>query len=68
MTPKQIKESRQKLGLSQGKMAELCGIAVGTWRKWEKGTRIPDAIALQHIKCLLWLHGIGKLGEWELQI
>lgn len=68
MTPQQIKEARQTLGRSQTKMADLCGINKDTWIQWEKGRRSPDAIALQHIKCLLWLHEIGKLDEWQLQI
>lgn len=68
MTAQKLKEARQNLGLSQIKMADLCGIAKGTWIKWEKGTRNPDAIALQHIKCLMWLHETGKLAEWQQQI
>lgn len=69
MKPQQIKGARQTLGLSQTKMAELCGLtSIGTWIKWEKGTRTPGAIAVQHIKILLWLHRIGKLDEWQRQI
>jgi transcriptional regulator with XRE-family HTH domain len=65
MTHRALKEARQTLGLSQIKMAALCGIDKGTWIKWEKGTRTPDAIALQHIRCLIWLHKIGKLNVWQ---
>jgi DNA-binding transcriptional regulator YiaG len=67
MTPQQIKEARQKLGISQVEMAELCGIDKGTWLKWEKGTRKPNAIGLQHIKVLMWLDKIGRLADWQLQ-
>lgn len=65
MTPQQLKAARQKLGRSQVKMATLCGIALGTWIKWEVGAQKPPAIALQHIGCLMWLDETGKLDAWQ---
>jgi putative transcriptional regulator len=36
---------REKLGLSQPKMAALMGISVGTLRNWEQGRRKPEGPA-----------------------
>jgi DNA-binding transcriptional regulator YiaG len=50
-----FKGARLKLGLTQQKMADLCGIHLQTWVKWERGEQKPPAIARQHVKTLLWL-------------
>ena len=39
------REARHKLGLSQREVASFVGIAVGTVRKWELGTRRPSGAA-----------------------
>jgi putative transcriptional regulator len=39
------REARHKLGLSQREFASFVGIAVGTVRKWELGTRRPSGAA-----------------------
>lgn len=36
---------RERLGLSQPKMAALMGISVGTLRNWEQGRRRPEGPA-----------------------
>ena len=36
---------RDRLGLSQAKMAALMGISVGTLRNWEQGRRRPEGPA-----------------------
>ena len=40
-----IKEIREKHGLSQQKFAELFGISVATLRNWEQGRRKPSGSA-----------------------
>ncbi len=42
---KSIPATRQKLGLSQTKFAELLGISVRTLHHWEQGTRRPSGAA-----------------------
>ena len=42
---KSIPATRQKLGLSQTKFAELLGISVRTLHHWEQGTRTPSGAA-----------------------
>lgn len=38
MTKDEIKQARQSLGLTQAKMAALCGISDRKWKRWELGT------------------------------
>lgn len=45
-------EIRKKLGLSQGKMAELLGVPANTLSRWETGATIPDAGTLASIYSL----------------
>ena len=42
---KGIVATRQKLGLSQPKFAEMLGISVRTLHHWEQGTRTPSGAA-----------------------
>ena len=37
MTKEQLKQARQKLGLTQKKMAEAMGIGTRKWERWEGG-------------------------------
>ena len=37
MTKEQLKQARQKLGLTQKKMAEAIGIGTRKWERWEGG-------------------------------
>ena len=37
MTPDQIKQARQQLGLTQAAMAEKMGIIQRKWERWEGG-------------------------------
>jgi len=64
MKDNNFKEARQTLGLTQQKMADLCGIHRMTWVKWERGEQKPPAIARTHVKCLLWLNEQGLLDSW----
>jgi len=42
---KSVVATRQKLGLSQTKFAQLLGISVRTLHHWEQGTRSPSGAA-----------------------
>lgn len=52
MTPDTLKTWRARLGLGEAGMAAYLGVPVTTYRKWENGTRIPDA-APQRLLALL---------------
>jgi len=53
-----LTEIRNKLGLSQRKMAELLGIPPNTLFRWEKGDTAPDAKHLAAIYSFAKEHGI----------
>jgi putative transcriptional regulator len=40
-----IKQIRQKFGLTQSQFASLLGISIGTLRNWEQGRRSPEGPA-----------------------
>lgn len=40
MTPRQLKNFRKRLGMSQNKLADTLGVPIGTLRNWEQG-RLP---------------------------
>lgn len=37
MTPKQLKQARRELGLTQAAMAKAMGIGTRKWERWEGG-------------------------------
>ena len=41
---KQLRQYREKLGLSQEKMAEFLEVKIKTYQSWEQGLRTPIAI------------------------
>lgn len=52
MTPEQFKAWAVRLGLSEAAMAAYLGVPVPTYRKWENGTRKPDAAPLRLFQVL----------------
>jgi len=42
LSPEQIKEGRQQLGLTEQKLADLLGVAVSTLAQWESGGRVQQ--------------------------
>lgn len=44
-----IKELRQKLGLTQEKMAAKLGVSLGSIRGWEYGSHKPSPMAQERI-------------------
>jgi len=47
--PEVITKTRNRLGLSQAKLAELLDLPVNTLSRWESGTTVPDANSLAAI-------------------
>ena len=47
-----LKETREKLGLSQQALAEHCGITARSQRNYESGERLPDAAYLAELLTL----------------
>lgn len=52
MTAQQLKQARQKLGLSQSAFAELMLVSARAVKYWESGERKPSKLAVQRIKDL----------------
>jgi transcriptional regulator with XRE-family HTH domain len=44
--PSQLKEERIRLGLTQAKAAELCGVRREAWGQYERGSVVPGAQVL----------------------
>ena len=53
MTPAEIKQARQSLGLSVNAMAQRLGIDRNTYGKWERGEQRAPAVAATAIKWLV---------------
>ncbi len=45
-SPVDVKNVREKMGMSQIEFASAFGISVGTLRHWERGDRVPHGPAL----------------------
>lgn len=52
LTPKEIKEMREFLQLSQSLFADVLGVSVKTVIAWEKGTNTPCGPALRMMQIL----------------
>lgn len=48
-----IREIRQRLGLSQEKLAAKLGVSFRTVNRWENGRAVPSSLALKQFKGLL---------------
>src|SRR4030042_5294931 len=57
-SPSEIKKIRNKLGLSQAKLADLLDIPPNTLSRWESGATSPDAKSLAAIYSLAMEKGI----------
>lgn len=53
MTPDTMKAWRTRLTLGEAGMAAYLGVPVTTYRKWENGTRNPDAAPLRLFAVLI---------------
>lgn len=52
MSATDIKEIREKLGLTQEALAHLLGVSFQTINRWERGLFKPSKLALEKIKQL----------------
>lgn len=52
MNGEEIKDIRQKLGISQEALAHLIGVSFQTVNRWERGVFKPSRLALEKIKQL----------------
>lgn len=59
MTPSEIRDLRQSLGLTQAKFAEQLGVSFATLNRWENG-RTPSPLGLAKLQALV---GNGKAGD-----
>ena len=48
MSPQQLTDARNKLGLNQGQLARKLGVTIRTVNKWERSSRlcVPTIMAL----------------------
>lgn len=65
MTPSDIKQARQTLGLTQEQMASALNLThYKTYGKWETGEREPNTVAVTAIEMLLYMQQVGALEGW----
>ena len=57
MTPSQLKQARQQLGLTQAAMAKVMGIGTRKWERWEGGHSPISPEGARLIEMLL-KHGV----------
>lgn len=63
MTPKEVKEIRVKLGISQSELAKACNTHVGTIRKWERDSgQSPSGISVRLLYLLL---DLKYMRQWQ---
>lgn len=58
VTPRQL---RQRLRVSNARIAQLLGVCGDTWLAWQSGRRKPSAAAARLMVVLLWLHENNQL-------
>lgn len=54
MTPAELKNARNKLGLSQTELANALGMGKAGWQsvsRWENGAKIPGPVAIA-VRCI----------------
>ncbi|HEY9763634.1 MAG TPA: helix-turn-helix transcriptional regulator [Trichocoleus sp.] len=56
-----VRETRQRLELSQTKFAEMLGVSFQSVNRWENGRTKPLPVALKQIEHLL--HEMGERGH-----
>jgi len=50
LTPEQIREKRESLGLSQQTFADLLGVAVSTLSRWENGAQVQPRVLNDYMR------------------
>lgn len=62
MTKEEILEVQQKLGLSDGKMAQAIGVTRQTWRNWRRGEKCP-AFAQNALRWMMELRKVSPAND-----
>ena len=65
MTPDNLKAWRARLSLGEAGMAAYLGVPVTTYRKWENGTRKPDAAPLRLFSILQSIENLDDGGVFH---
>ena len=52
MRAEEIREMRERLGLTQEKLAHVLGVSFGTINRWENSVCIPSPLAMERLKQL----------------
>ena len=52
LTPVQLKEIRERLGVGQTKMSDILGLGDRTYHRWENGTQYPSRSMCYYIRTL----------------
>ena len=65
MTPEEIKQAREIIGLDMKRMAQVIDASYSGYTKWERGERQPDKVAQKAIKMAVFLHQRGLLEEFN---
>lgn len=60
--PEEIKELRQQVG-TQAKCANLCGVNISNWQRWEKGEQRPHPTTWG-----LFLLATGQHPNYEVRV
>lgn len=55
---------REKLRLDENGMAELCGIALQTWKKWESDGRPSDRAGVRLLELVLYLNKYSLIQDF----
>jgi DNA-binding XRE family transcriptional regulator len=67
VTPNEIKQARQSLGLSQTDMASAMGVNRVTYTKWERGEQGITAGPKTEINMLLYMQRCNTLNGWLIR-
>lgn len=52
LTPRELENIREDLGVDQGQMGEILGLGDKTYHRWEKGTQFPSRSMSYYIRIL----------------
>lgn len=55
------RQLRQKIRVSNRRMAQLLGVSANTWLAWQSGRRKPSAAASMLMEVLCWIYDDGQL-------
>jgi transcriptional regulator with XRE-family HTH domain len=73
MTPEELKQRREHLGMSEFELAERLGVEPATYLQWERGDGWPEAagmleLAMDHLQLLSESDIDSLMGQVEVRI